>query len=90
MNFDKVLGVGKKSALLISDMQIAFTEGFFTKDFRQDKEIDIINALVGVAISKNIPIIYTIIAYSEYEISHPNLWLQKIPSLKELLEGSAM
>ncbi len=90
MKYDHVLGAGKKSALLISDMQRAFTEGIFDADFRQDKELELIKQLVSVAVSKNIPIIYTVIAYNEYEITHPNRWLQKIPRLKELLEGNTI
>ena len=87
--YNRLLGPGKKCALLVSDMQRAFTEGLLSADFRQDKEIKIIQSLIQVAYQNNIPVIYTIIAFSDYEIQHPNVWLQKIPELKILKIGSS-
>ncbi len=82
--YNHLLGPGKKCAILVSDMQRAFTEGLFDADFRQDKEIEIIKRLLQIAYQNNIPVIYTLIAYNDYEIHHPNIWLQKIPELKKL------
>lgn len=86
--YKHVLGPGKKSALLVSDMQRAYTEGLFDAEFNQDKEIGVIQKLLQVAYQNNIPVIFTVIAYSDYEIQHPNIWLQKIPQLTKLKMNS--
>lgn len=86
--YKHVLGPGKKSALLVSDMQRAYTEGLFDAEFNQDKEIAVIQTLLQVAYQNNIPVIFTVIAYSDYEIQHPNIWLQKIPQLTKLKMNS--
>lgn len=82
--YKHVLGPGKKCALLVSDMQRAYTEGFFDNDFNQDNEIKIIESLVKIAYVNHIPVFFTIIAYTDYEINNPNIWLQKIPELGKL------
>ena len=86
--YNPILGPGKKCGLLISDMQRAYTEGIFDPEFIQDKEITVIKKLIAIAHEYHIPVIYTIIAFNEYEILYPNIWVQKIPSLKQLAVGS--
>ena len=83
-----VIGHGKKCALLISDMQRAYTQGIFFPEFKQDNELIIINKLVDIAHQHHVSVIYTILAYSDYDILHPSVCLQKVPLLKELREGS--
>ena len=86
--YNPILGPGRKCSLLISDMQRAYTEGIFDPEFAQDKEIAVIKKLIAIAHEYHIPVIYTIIAFNEYEILYPNIWVQKIPSLKQLAVGS--
>ncbi len=86
--YRSVLGPGKKCALLVSDMQRAYTEGMFDPEFNQDYQVCVINKLIYQAHQNQIPVIYTIIAFNEYEIAHPSLWMEKIPALKRLVVGS--
>lgn len=86
--YNHILGPGRKCAILVSDMQRAYTEGLFETEFRQDKEIETIQKLLQVACRNNIPVIYTLIAFNDYEIQYPNIWLQKIPELTRLKIGS--
>lgn len=86
--YHHILGPGRKSAILVSDMQRAYTEGLFDAEFNQDKEIETIQNLLKVAYQNNIPVIFTIIAFSDYEIRHPSIWLQKIPELTKLKMNS--
>ena len=86
--YNTVLGAKGKCVLLVSDMQNAYTKGMLDKSFNQDKEIKIIRKMVDLAHKKNISVIYTIISFNEYEILHPNIWLQKIPLIKKLKEGT--
>jgi maleamate amidohydrolase len=86
--YTPILGPGRKCSLLISDMQRAYTEGIFDPEFAQDKEIAVIKKLIAIAHEYHIPVIYTIIAFNEYEILYPNIWVQKIPSLKQLAVDS--
>lgn len=86
--YNHVLGPGRKSAILVSDMQRAYTEGLLDSEFNQDKEIETIQKLLQVAYRNNIPVIFTIIAFNDYEIRHPNIWLQKIPELSKLKMNS--
>ncbi|MDF1677965.1 MAG: isochorismatase family protein [Legionellaceae bacterium] len=81
-----VLGSGKKCALLVSDMQRAFTENMFNDELNTDAAMQQIISLIKVAHARGIRVIYTIISFNEAEISHPNMWLQKIPPLKILKE----
>lgn len=82
--YNNKLGPGKKCAVLVSDMQRAYTEGLFDPDFNQENEIKIIQELLKVANKNAVPVILTYIAFTDYEIIHPNIWLQKIPELAKL------
>lgn len=86
--YHHILGPGKKVALLISDMQKAYTQGIFDADFNQDKEIQVIKKLLKVAKQNMITTIFTMIAFTDYEIEHPNIWLQKIPELARIKTNS--
>ena len=85
------LGVGKRPALLIVDMQVGFTQLEKSKiagDF--GSQIEIINKLISVARAKEAPIIFTAIAYEEEEQADGGLWVNKIPALHSLVLGSEL
>lgn len=86
--YGNTLGFGNKPALLISDMQNAYTRGHYDPDLNQDAEISLINALIKKFREKQLPIIYTVIQFDDQDIAHPNIWLQKIPKLADLHEDS--
>ena len=67
--YNQILGPGKKCALLVSDMQLAYTEGFYDSDFRQDKEIAIIKRLIDVSHQHDIYVVQTIIAFNADELN---------------------
>lgn len=82
------LGFGRRSALLISDMQNAFTRGHYDPEFVQDAEIERINVLIALFRERSLPIAATAIVFDEYDAAHPNIWMQKIPKLSDLRDGS--
>ena len=84
------LGFGHKAALLVSDMQQAYTQGHYNSDFTLESEIEVINELISLWRKKNLPIFFTVIAFTEQDISHPNMWLQKIPELADLRVDSEL
>lgn len=84
-----VLGFGKKPALFISDMQVAYTDPNYPRGMAVDKEIAIIQQLIVQCHQKKVPIFFSVIAFNDNQIKKPNLWQQKIPGLNDLILGTA-
>lgn len=85
------LGFGLRPALLIVDMQIAFTDPEkFALAGNFGSQIETINKLILAARLKEVPIIFTAIAYEHENQIDGGLWLEKIPALRRLIQGSEL
>jgi maleamate amidohydrolase len=81
--FSGQIGFGKKSALLIRDLTIAFTDPQSQLSIQIEEELTATIQLIEEALLHNIPIIFSMTIYdSSNEMSR--LWSQKLPSLQIL------
>ncbi|WCK53426.1 isochorismatase family protein [Aneurinibacillus sp. Ricciae_BoGa-3] len=81
--FSGQIGFGKKPALLIRDLTIAFTESHSQLAIKMEDQLSATKQLVEEALLHKIPIIFSITVYdSTNEVS--KLWCQKFPSLQIL------
>lgn len=85
--FQKI-GFGHHPALFISDLQNAYTDPQYIRCIEVTSEIKIINKLIQYCRIKAIPIFFSVIAFDEYDIAQPNLWMQKIKGLSDLKAGT--
>ena len=81
------VGFGEKPALLVIDMIRAFTDTRSPLGAKLEPQIEAIGRLLAVAREKDIPIIFSTVAYDP-DLQEAGLWLRKIPSVKILVEGS--
>lgn len=83
------LGFGLRPALLIVDMQIGFTDPQkFALAGNFGSQIETINKLILAARLKDVAVIFTAIAYEPENQADGGLWLEKIPALRRLVQGS--
>jgi len=83
------LGFGQTPALVVVDMQIGFTEPELSPlAGNLDQEIIVINRLIAVARLHAIPIIFTVIEFEPIDQADGGLWVQKMPTLRQLNRGS--
>jgi nicotinamidase-related amidase len=76
-------GFGKKSALLIRDLTLAFTDPHSQLSINIENQVSATKQLIEEALLHKIPIIFSITIYeSKNEVSR--LWCQKFPSLQIL------
>jgi len=80
-------GFGKKPALIVVDVQKGFTLPECPLGGGLDEMIENINDVVAVARKKNVPIIYTVVAWRP-DSEDGGMILKKIPSLKPFTLGS--
>jgi len=83
------LGFGATPALLVIDMQIGFTSperSVLAGDF--EKEIPVINRLIASARRQGVPVIFTGIEFASDKQTDGGLWVEKIPTLRQLTRGS--
>lgn len=86
-----LLGFGLRPALLVVDMQIAFTDpekSALACNFGD--QIKTINKLIMAARSKDIAIIFAATAYQAHDQADGGLWIEKIPALRRLVQGSEL
>ena len=76
-------GFGKKPALIVIDVQKGFTLDECPLGGGLDEMIENINDVVGVAKKKNVPIIYTVVAWRP-DSGDGGMILKKIPPLSPL------
>lgn len=86
--YGRSLGFGQNPALFISDMQNAYVDPSYVRGMDMTKEIKIINELIRLSKMNNVPIFFSVIAFDEDNIKHPNLWMQKIAGLSDLKLGT--
>jgi maleamate amidohydrolase len=81
------VGFGRRPALLVIDMIRAFTDLRSPLASSLDSQMDAIQQLLGVARDRDIPIIFSTVAYDS-ELQEAGIWIRKIPSNSWLVEGS--
>lgn len=81
--FSGKIGFGKKSALLIRDLTVAFTEPHSQLSIKIESEISATKRLIEEAVLHKIPVIFSITVYdATHNVSR--LWCEKFPSLQIL------
>ena len=81
-------GFGERPALIVVDMSLAFTDenGPLRCDLRDTTEA--IADLLGVARTREVPIVFTTVAYGERERVSARAMLKKMPAALEVEPGS--
>lgn len=81
--FSGQTGFGNKSALLIRDLTIAFTDPQSQLSIEIEDQVSVTQQLIEEALSHSIPVIFSMTIYeSSHQVSR--LWSQKFPSLQIL------
>jgi nicotinamidase-related amidase len=81
------VGFGERPALLVIDMIRAFTDLVSPLASNLDSQVDAIQQLLDVARERQLPIIFSTVAYDQ-DLQEAGIWIQKIPSNSWLIEGS--
>jgi len=81
------IGFGQKPAVLVIDIQKAFTDPECPLGGGLDEVIKNAVQVINVAKEKNIPVIYTFVAYMP-DFSDGGIWDLKVPALKQITLGS--
>lgn len=81
------VGFGDHPALLVIDMALAFTDPESPLSGELGTQIVVIQTLLGLARTGNIPVIFTTVAYDQ-GLQEAGVWIRKMPVNNELIEGS--
>lgn len=81
------VGFGQRSALIVIDLICAFTDPRSPLASNMDTQIQAINRLLELARERQVPIIFTKVAY-DVNLQEAGIWIRKIPSSDCLVEGS--
>jgi len=81
------VGFGYRPALIVIDMIRGFTDLSSPLASNMDNQIEAINRLLEPARMKQIPIIFSAVAY-DANLQDAGIWMRKIPSMDWLVEGS--
>jgi maleamate amidohydrolase len=85
------IGFGQKPALLIVDLQVGFTDQEKSPlAGNLDDQIEVANRLIECARRRQVPVIFTVIAYEDEKFRDAGLWIMKAPTLKCLKRGSGL
>jgi len=85
------IGFGQKPALLIVDLQVGFTDQEKSPlAGNLDDQIEVANRLIECARRRQVPVIFTVIAYEDEKFRDGGLWILKAPTLKMLKKGSGL
>lgn len=85
--FGQQIGWGKNPILLVIDITRAFTEPNRPLGSDATKIVDGVNRLIDAARNKDLPILFTRVAYADPDLSDAGLWARKIGRLEDLVEG---
>ncbi|RFU70511.1 isochorismatase family protein [Peribacillus saganii] len=85
--FSGQLGFGKRPAILIRDLTLAFLDPLSKLAILQEKQVKATKELAIAAAQNDIPVIFSQSIYDP-AIHASRLWCQKFPSLRILEEGS--
>ncbi len=81
------VALGKRPAVLVVDLSRGFTDPASTLGSDLTAVVEATNHLLAVARKGGLPVIFTTIGF-EPNLKDGSLWLQKVPSLGELVVGS--
>ncbi len=81
------VGLGQRPALIVIDMIRGFTDLSSPLASKVDAQIEAMNRLLEPARMKQIPIIFSTVAY-DANLQEAGIWIRKIPSARLLVEGS--
>ena len=79
--------MGKRPAVLVVDLSRGFTDPAASLGSDLTAVVEATNRLLAVARDGGLPVVFTTIGF-EPNLKDGSLWLQKVPSLGELLVGS--
>ncbi len=86
--FGERQGAGRRPALLVIDMSLGFTSPASPLRCDLDSVVAAIAALLDAAREKELPIVYTTVSYGQGERAAAKAFIEKIPVLLTLAEGS--
>ena len=81
-------GFGRRPALLVIDMSVGFTSPDSPLHCKLDDAVAAIGQLLEVARAKGLPVVYTTVSYGEGEKAVAKAFIDKVPALLALAEGS--
>ena len=81
------LRLGSRPAVVVVDLQYGFTDPSYALGSDLTHEVGETRALLEVAREQDVPVFFTVIAFSP-ERNDFGLWLEKVPSLADLVEGT--
>lgn len=79
---------GSSPAVVVVDLQYGFTEPAYGPGCDLDSVVAATHELVAVARSAGVPVVFTTIAFPVGNDGIGGTWLQKMPAMHELREGS--
>lgn len=86
--FGMKIGFGQRPALLVIDIVKAFTDPTRMLGANLDTQIDAINQLLDVAHEKNVPVIYSSVAYDDANFTDAGVWRLKQKGVRTLMAGT--
>jgi len=87
--FGERQGAGRRPALLVIDMSLGFTSPDSPLHCELEDVVDAIKKLLAAARVKGLPIVYTTVSYGEGDKAVAKAFIEKIPILLTLAEGSS-
>ena len=81
-------GAVRRPALLVIDMSLGFTSPDSPLHCDLDGVVDAVGRLLDAARAKGLPVVYTTVSYGEGEKAVAKAFIEKIPILLTLAEGS--
>jgi nicotinamidase-related amidase len=81
-------GLGRRPALLVIDMTVGFTSRESPLHCELEDAVAAIEQLLDAARAKELPVVYTTVSYGEGEKAVAKAFIEKVPALLALTEGS--
>ena len=86
--FGERQGFGRRPALLVIDMSVGFTSPESPLHCELEDAVAAIGQLLDAARAKGLPVVYTTVSYGEGEKAVAKAFIDKVPALLALAEGS--
>ena len=86
--FGITIGFGERPALILIDMIKGFTDAAMPLGANLDNQIEAQKPLLDVAHERNIPVIFSTVAYEEEDIKDAGIWALKQRGARTLTAGS--
>lgn len=87
--FGERQGAGRRPALLVIDMSLGFTSPTSPLHCELEDVVGAIGKLLTAARLKGLPVVYTTVSYGEGDKAAARAFIEKIPILMTLAEGSS-